>query len=306
MTDAAVPSSLGDVLPAPEETQTARAHAAARCLATAGWDATCSVARADDADWYLGETFAFRPAPGARAPVSSAPDALAAVLDSQQDTLDALEEALGLAAEFGDYGSLPQDSTIVLFARGHGIAGEIAVWTHPARAPAARPYHPARIACIAARLPLAEAQALGPGDMVVLTAGAWPLDRSTLAPVPTELAPTLAYDTLSGRVGPGLLRNHSLTEHDQMNDRAAAELTVPVSLQLSTTALTPEELDDLATGGSLLLGPVEEGLRVDLLVGGRQIGRGELVRLGDRFAVVLSDPASAQPVDDGADGDRRA
>jgi hypothetical protein len=41
---------------------------------------------------------------------------------------------------------------------------------------------------------------------------------------------------------------------------------------------------------------VAEGLEVTLSVGGRAIGRGAVVRLGDRFGVLLEDPLpAAQP-----------
>lgn len=73
-----------------------------------------------------------------------------------------------------------------------------------------------------------------------------------------------------------------------------AELSVPVTLRLPDTVVTASELDKLADGGTLELGPVVEGLTVSLSVGGRSIGDGELIRLGDRFAILLEKPAKSE------------
>ena len=290
-------SPVADVLPALDEVQTARAHAAARRLKARGFDARCESARAAEGSWYLGETFAFRPSRSASAPVGAAPETLADALDAQQPLLDEIEAALGLAAEFADHGALPDDCTAVQLSREGEALGAIAVWQHPPLATEARSLQPLRVALTAARLPLVEAEALGPGDMVLLAGGAWPLATGEVPQFP----PTLAYDPATGRIGPALLHGTTNTERPDMPEPASEGLAVPVTLHLADTVLTPDELDDLATGGTVLLGPVEEGLQVDLLVGGRAIGRGELVRLGDRFAVLLADPAAASPKEETAE-----
>ena len=305
-------SPAADALPALDEVQAARAHAAARCLAVRGLDVLCAPVRAGKDEWYLGETFAFRPAPARSAPAGAAAEALAAALDANAALLDEIESALGLAAEFSAFGPLRSDCNAVQISRGGEDIGSIAVFRHPPLAPPARASEPARLVCIAARLPLAEAQALGPGDMVLLTAGTWAIIAQDVG---AALPPTLAFDPATGRIGAALLRANRTTQDDSMTDPSSPDLTVPVSLHLSDTVLSAEELDDLATGGTVLLGPVEEGVRVDLLVGGRAIGRGELVRLGDRFAVLLADPAASaddaaqEPGEadkDAAEGDARS
>ena len=282
--------AAADGLPAVDEVQTARAHAAARCLSVRGLDVTCAPARKGEEEWYLGENFAFRPAPARSAPAGSAAEALASALDANEAPLDEIESALGLAAEFSAFGPLPSDCAVVHISHGGEDIGSIAVFRHPPLAPPARAFEPARLVCVAARLPLSEAQSLGPGDMLLLTAGTWAIIGQDVG---AALPPTLAYDPATGRIGAALLRSNRTTQDEPMTDPSSPDLTVPVSLHLSDTVLSAEELDDLATGGTVLLGPVEEGVSVDLLVGGRAIGRGELVRLGDRFAVLLANPAAA-------------
>ena len=290
------PSPVADVLPALDEVQTARAHAAARCLKARGFDVRCEPTRADGGSWYLGETFAFCPPRSASAPVGAAPEMLADALDAQQPLLDKIEASLGLAAEFADHGLLTTDCTAVHLSREGEALGAIAVWQHPPLATEARALQPLRVALTAARLPLVEAEALGPGDMVLLGGGAWPLAGEA-----SQLPPTLAYDPATGRIGPARLQAATKTEQPDMTEPEREGLAVPVTLHLADTVLTPDELDDLATGGTVLLGPVEEGLQVALLVGGRAIGRGELVRLGDRFAVLLADPAASSPKEESAE-----
>lgn len=70
------------------------------------------------------------------------------------------------------------------------------------------------------------------------------------------------------------------------------QLSVPVTIHLADIAVTQADLERMAQSGTFDLGAVSEGLSARLSVGGRSIGSGEIVRLGDRFAVLLdqSDP----------------
>ncbi len=64
-------------------------------------------------------------------------------------------------------------------------------------------------------------------------------------------------------------------------------LTVPVTVRLPAIGVAAAELATLAEGGTVRLMPLAEGLEVELLVAGRPIATGELVRLGDDFAVLV-------------------
>lgn len=68
---------------------------------------------------------------------------------------------------------------------------------------------------------------------------------------------------------------------------ATVELTVPVTVRLPAVAVPAAELTTLAEGGTIRLMPLAEGLEVELLVAGRPIATGELVRLGNDFAVLV-------------------
>ena len=62
-------------------------------------------------------------------------------------------------------------------------------------------------------------------------------------------------------------------------------LRVPVSVRLPDQSLTIEELGKLRAGLAVPVGQVSAGMMVELLVAGRVIAKGELVRLGEQFAV---------------------
>jgi flagellar motor switch/type III secretory pathway protein FliN len=59
-------------------------------------------------------------------------------------------------------------------------------------------------------------------------------------------------------------------------------------------------LSSLAPGMTLALGPLTEGMPIELRVADRLLARGELVQLGDRFAVLIesradiADPLTAE------------
>ena len=74
-------------------------------------------------------------------------------------------------------------------------------------------------------------------------------------------------------------------------------LTVPVAVHLADIAVSQADLAGMAETGTLDIGAVSEGLRVALSIGGRPIGHGEIVRVGDRFAVLLEQttPAAEPP-----------
>jgi len=81
------------------------------------------------------------------------------------------------------------------------------------------------------------------------------------------------------------------------------DFAVPITLRLPEQRVSAAALADLRPGVALPLGPVAEGMMVELLVAGSPLARGELVQLGDRFAVLiesrvdLAEGAVQQPVE---------
>jgi hypothetical protein len=285
----AAPQGIGNALARIDASQVGWANAAARRLARIGIDARIAAAQPGDAEWYLGTNFAFRPPPATRAPLGAAAEVLVAVLSEAEPLLIEIETAIGHAAEFDDHGALPEAAAALILTRNGEALGELVV--HAALDDAEPPAPRAVVAleAIAARLGLIDAEALGPGDLVILTRGPWPLSATP------DACPPCSFDPASGRLGAGFPIAERPQEPSFMSDHAPAyassPLAVPVVVRLADLLLQPEEIATIAAGGSVDLGPVAEGLAVTLSVGGRVIGRGEIVRLGDRFGVLLEEPA---------------
>ncbi len=73
------------------------------------------------------------------------------------------------------------------------------------------------------------------------------------------------------------------------SDQAKGGFEVPVTIALPQRSFSAETLSKLRPGSTLALGPLTAGLGVELAVGGRKIARGELVQIGDQFAVLIED-----------------
>jgi flagellar motor switch/type III secretory pathway protein FliN len=164
---------------------------------------------------------------------------------------------------------------------------------------------PVKLSCIAARLAVEDAAGIGAGDLLLL---------------PRRLPATLA--TANGQIEQG----HFLTAtgnwrmggfaeaEDQMADdndglesgdvSGGNGFTVPVTLQLPEQAVDAATLAALAPGMVIPLSPLVQGLQVELLVGSRRIARGEIVEMGENFAVHIDESFSSAPTpqyDDGED-----
>jgi hypothetical protein len=85
--------------------------------------------------------------------------------------------------------------------------------------------------------------------------------------------------------------------------------SVPVAISLPALTTSVETLAALKPGATLPLGPITDGLRVTVTVGGRPLAGGEIVQIGDQFAVLIEtrldvsepveDTAITQPADEG-------
>jgi flagellar motor switch/type III secretory pathway protein FliN len=70
-----------------------------------------------------------------------------------------------------------------------------------------------------------------------------------------------------------------------------------LTIRLPDRMTSAASLSSLAPGTTLALGPLTEGMPVELRVADRLLARGELVQLGDRFAVLIESRADiADPV----------
>ncbi len=231
-----------------------------------------------------------------------------AALDSAEPLLAAAEQALGLALEPAGMIEGEPEESIVLAFEADGRAGEIALpvhhprrsdWEAEARAlppsPAMTPVT-LRITVQGPRLAICEAGDLAPGDLVLI--GARP-------------AATIETEAAGGLAGQLDLASGSFTPHPQgapMADDSpgpARDFAVPLTLRLPDRMTSAASLAELRPGMTLPLGPLTDGMPVELLVAGRPLARGELVQLGDRFAVLIEERAviADEPVPGPAESD---
>ncbi len=160
---------------------------------------------------------------------------------------------------------------------------------------------PATLDCIAARLPVIDVAGIGIGDLLLL---------------PQTLASTISgatgqmidgtFQTATGnwRAGGFDEAENSMAEDEQFNQGGFA---VPVTMRLPQQSVDAATLAALAPGAIIPLSPLTQGLQVELLVGGKLIARGEIVEMGERFAVHIDESfattaaAAATVTDQGED-----
>lgn len=135
-----------------------------------------------------------------------------------------------------------------------------------------------------------DASAMDAGDLLILRAGSWQAVLET------------PFGTVQGLLDSGAnqfsiangakMQGQSMTSDEQRDGGegpAFGSLRVPVSMKLPDQSLTIEELGKLRAGLAVPLGLVTAGVSVELVVAGRTIAKGELVRLGDQFAVHIDE-----------------
>lgn len=173
-------------------------------------------------------------------------------------------------------------------------------------------------------LALSDADNLESGDILLLDAGLLAAkliadpDYSGKAQTSEGLWDTLSgHFRLSGSTRPGAPLNPNPPEKDEqgtpsMSDDVAPNPTsqnseattksfqVPIHICLRNIAVPADTLASLTEGATLDLMPLREGLQVDLHVAGQTIGGGEIVKLGDNFAVLMDHVAGTKPQPDPA------
>lgn len=306
----AQPEGISETLAALDAIEAQWAHAAARRLAAIGIQTRIHATDARSEGWYVGDNFAFRPASHKSAPIGASADALACVLDDHDELLAEIESATGYATEFFDYGALSAGAAVIeLFRKGEQL-GEMVIRVALHDSTPSEPLGIVALEGIAARLELPDTEALGPGDLILLSQGPWRLASAPHCCGVTELA----FDPASGRLGPAFPDPVTSQDMPLMTQPANPQaLTIPVTVRLADLALSADEIAELTSSGTVDLGPVSEGLCVTVSVGGRAIGGGEIVRLGDRFGVLLDSAqewsdqrASGEEVEQAGDDDRPA
>jgi len=229
-----------------------------------------------------------------------------ALLDRAEPVLERIEQALELMLEPGALDEERIDGAVIVSFSNGSTSGLIAVPNdHSGRAGWEERAH--RLDPVAATLPvvvrllvegprlaIAEAGDLLPGDLVLLAA---------------RPAVTLEADTGTVFTGQCDPLSGSFTPHPQGGPMAAdtpaapRDFAVPLTLRLPDRMTSAASLAALRPGVALPLGLLTEGMPVELLVAGRPLARGELVQLGDRFAVLIDERAAiddagdAEPVD---------
>lgn len=294
------PKGIFDTIQAIDPDQVSSANATARRLRGAGLDVQIRPMTATSSDWYLGANFAFRPASHQRAPIGAPAEALARVLAEHEALLAQVETSTGYAAEFGDFGAPPVDAVVISLARDDEDVGELIVKAGIEETPQSSPPEVLALDLIVARLALPDAEAIAGGDMVILSRGPWPITS-----LPTAIsAAELSFCPDTGQLATAFpIQSHSQETHPMADAENRKELSIPVTMRLADVMITPSELSEINAGGVLKLNAVAEGLSVTLSVGGRSIGRGEIVRIGDRYGVVLEEPAASEEPASPAEGE---
>lgn len=145
-------------------------------------------------------------------------------------------------------------------------------------------------------LDIAEAGTLALGDMLMLGAGPFAAQMSA----PTYPATDGHLDALTGTFHVGAAwdatGNARATRKGEAGmsdpDASMRAFRVPVTVRLPDMSVPLGTLESLQAGSTVALAPLSEGLRVTLDVAGKALARGEVVRMGDQFAVVIDALAS--------------
>lgn len=239
-----------------------------------------------------------------KAPVIIHPERItdiAALLVEADQVLSALERKFGTSIEPDQIGEYPPEEALL-----------IALDFHEGETPSAEPLHriwvgfpqgfavpadpeisnfnmtqaPVKVSleAAAASIDVDAASSIGQGDLLILRGGNWATALET------------PFGTVQGHLNPyinqfSIANGETMQGQAMTSDENAGEgggfgaLRVPVSVRLPDQSLTIEELGRLRAGLAVPVGQVTAGVAVELLVAGRVIAKGELVRLGEQFAV---------------------
>jgi len=189
----------------------------------------------------------------------------------------------------------------VLHLDGPALAGLIAVLERLPPAPAAPPSPELPVALTIAygttRLSVRELRALEPGDVLLIPPGPDPGQPPMI--LRQARRPLAAAHFEDGRFVIDRLMEDPMSEIDPMDVEESPiriqdpdEIEVRIDFELSRISLPLGELRNIRPGYSFELDVPAPG-SVRIVSGGREIGRGELVRIGDRLGVRVTELFSA-------------
>jgi hypothetical protein len=226
-------------------------------------------------------------------------EAAAAALDAIDPVLDQLEAVLGIALEPLDLLTAPITDAILIEIAcrdGQDVRHVLQLAAKPstlnlahmnaarstARAALRDAPCPFTITATAADLSIDDASDLACGDLLIIGSRA-----STRLQWPAQSADGDQQHSNSGWLD---LTTGLYLEGDNMSaNPGRGGFAVPVTIALPPKTTSVEVLANLKPGATLPLGPITAGLIVDVQVGGRALARGELVQIGDQFAVLIEE-----------------
>jgi flagellar motor switch/type III secretory pathway protein FliN len=115
------------------------------------------------------------------------------------------------------------------------------------------------------------------------------------------------YDLLSGTFTAN--RSGVDMNNGEMSGTAPPDFSVPLTIRLPNRSATAADLSAMRVGTTFHIGAVTQGLAVSVLVADQEIARGELVQVGDQFAVLIEHKvvhAQGEPVQDDNNGEEQA
>jgi flagellar motor switch/type III secretory pathway protein FliN len=155
-------------------------------------------------------------------------------------------------------------------------------------------------------LPVIDAAAIDAGDMLIIGNRAvaarivWPLegdraDGRAPSEVNRSVSITGRFDMTSGEFvasDPVSINQDigAMTSSDTNTQSASGNtpgFAVPLSIRLPIRMASVGDLSSMRVGTTFMIGPVTQGVPVSLMVADREIAAGELVQVGDQFAILI-------------------
>jgi flagellar motor switch/type III secretory pathway protein FliN len=132
------------------------------------------------------------------------------------------------------------------------------------------------------------AAAIEKGDLILIGGMASAVRLIWPAELAQQQKMTGIYNMFSGQFtanGKGSTMESSA--ENGANANSPLGFSVPISIRLPNRMTSAAELSQMRPGTTLNIGAVLQGLPVSILVGDQEIARGELVQVGDQFAVMV-------------------